>query len=113
MNDPWSRSLAMLCAPTAPSVQWPSASCRRVSHGETNAPASIPNARVPERRCRLDATDMAVLEMLRSRPEAGARALAQEHGLAPRAVSRRLLHLNALGLVRADRNGLWTVVDPA
>jgi DNA-binding IclR family transcriptional regulator len=51
--------------------------------------------------------------MLRSRPEAGARALAQEHGLAPRAVSRRLLHLNALGLVRADRNGLWTVVDPA
>jgi DNA-binding transcriptional ArsR family regulator len=113
MNDPWSQSLAMLSSPTAPFVPWPSASCRRVSYGEADGPASTPGRRAPVQPGGLDATDLAVLELLRRRPEVGARALAQAHGLAPRTVARRLLHLNALGFVRATRDGLWTVVDLA
>ena len=114
MNDSWSRSFAMLHSPTVPFVQWPSARCRRVSHGETTeAQATASSSDGPESVMRraLDATDAAILEILRRRPEVAARALAQEHGLSPRTVARRLLHLHALGLVRADSEGLWTAVD--
>ena len=113
MNDPWSQSLALLYSPTVPRVQWPSARRQRVTYGQTDAPAmaSMPSRPDIVKRPGLDATDVAVLEMVRSRPQAGTSELAQEHGLPRRTLSRRLLRLNALGLVRANREGLWTAVD--
>lgn len=104
----------MLHSPTVPLVQWPSARCRRVTHAETTearATASLPCRREAARERALDGTDTAVLEMLRRRPEVAARELAQAHGLSPRTVSRRLLHLHARGLVRTDSEGLWTAAD--
>jgi hypothetical protein len=115
MNDPWSRSLALLYSPTAPSVQWPSPRCRRITQGEGDAADA---ARLAERhdtvkRRGLDASDAAVLHRLRSRPGAAARTLAHEHGMSPKTMTRRLLHLHRLGLARADRDGVWSAVDPA
>jgi DNA-binding transcriptional ArsR family regulator len=86
-----------------------------VSYGDIDPPvaAVIPDDHGVVKRGGLDATDLAVLEMLRGDPETTARNLARRHRLSPRIVSRRLLHLRAFGLVRVDGDGLWTAVNPA
>jgi DNA-binding transcriptional ArsR family regulator len=95
-------------------VQWPAARCRRVSYGETDEPARpIASDRGTTKRRGLDATDLAVLEMLRGHPDTAARHLARQHRVSPRIVSRRLLNLRAFGLVRVDGDGLWTAVSAA